>query len=274
MGFVPGFLPESSRSDHGLWFVFSGDEMLVKEDDREGIIPRLEELDELSGSLMMRRYIGMLNGIPCHAGEVPAAARAPRRMSFQGLRTLLGTLDEGLFPVAGRAFQVIDWDRAHQFCGRCGGHIRLMLEERAKVCPSCGLVSHPEVTPAVIMAVTRGREILLARSHRFRGSFFSVLAGFVEPGETLEECVHREVREEVGIEIDTLRYFGSQPWPFPHSLMVGFTAEYAGGEIMIDDAEISDAGWFTPETLPEIPRTGTIARRLIEWFLSRPVPKC
>ncbi len=122
------------------------------------------------------------------------------------------------------------------------------------------------MTPAVIVAVTREDEILLARSRRFQGSFFSVLAGFVEAGETFEECVKREVREEVAIEVDNIRYFGSQPWPFPHSLMVGFTAEYAGGEISIDDREISEAGWFTAEALPEVPRTGTIARKLIEWF--------
>jgi NAD+ diphosphatase len=122
------------------------------------------------------------------------------------------------------------------------------------------------VTPAVIVAVTREDEILLARSRRFQGSFFSVLAGFVEPGETFEECVKREVMEEVGIEVCNIRYFGSQPWPFPHSLMAGFTAEYAVGEISIDDKEISEARWFTAGELPEVPRTGTIARRLIDWF--------
>lgn len=266
MDFVPAFLPESSQGEQGLLFVFSGDEMLVK-DDGNGGIPRPEEIDGLSGGILSRHYLGALDGTPCHALEVSAGAGALPGMSFQGLRTLLGTLDERLFPVAGRAFQVIDWDRTHRFCGRCGGRTALKPDERARVCPACGLISYPEVTPAVIMAVIQDREILLARSRRFKGSFFSVLAGFVEPGETFEECVRREVREEVGIEVDNLRYFGSQPWPFPHSLMVGFTAEYAGGDISIDEDEILEAGWFTAETLPEIPpRTGTIARRLIEWF--------
>ena len=178
----------------------------------------------------------------------------------------MGNLDEEVFSVAGRVFQCLDWDRTHQYCGRCGGHTEPRLDELARSCPACGLISYPEVTPAVIVAVIRGEEILLARSRRFQGSFFSVLAGFVEAGETFEECVKREVMEEVAIAVDNIRYFGSQPWPFPHSLMVGFTAEYAGGEISIDDKEISEAGWFTAEALPEVPRTGTIARRLIDWF--------
>ena len=214
MDFVPGFLPESSQTEQGWWFVFSGDEILVKEDDSGGI-PCVEEISELSGDLLRRHYLGTLDGIPCHAAEVSAGTSAPRRMSFQGLRTLLGTLDERLFVVAGLAFQVIDWDRTHQFCGRCGGHTGPKPDERARACPACGLISYPEVTPAVIMAVTRGNELLLARSRRFPGSFFSVLAGFVEPGETFEECVRREVREEVGIEIDKLRYSGANPRPFP-----------------------------------------------------------
>ncbi|MDA8082761.1 MAG: NAD(+) diphosphatase [Nitrospiraceae bacterium] len=266
MNFVPAFLPSSSHAEPALWFVFCGDNMLVTE-DAPGI-PRGDEIGGLTDSLLRSHHLGTLDDSPCYAAEVPAGTGAPAGMSFHGLRTLLGTLGEDLFTVAGRAFQVIDWDRTHQFCGRCGKNTEPKKDERARVCPSCDLVSYPDVTPAVIMAVTRGNELLLARSGRFTGSFFSVLAGFVEQGETFEECVKREVREEVGIEIDNLRYFGSQPWPFPHSLMVGFTAEYAGGEISIDHEEISEAGWFTAATLPEIPRRGTIARRLIDWFSS------
>jgi protease I len=129
----------------------------------------------------------------------------------------------------------------------------------------------PRVTPAVIVAVVWDRKILLAQARRFPSAFHSVLAGFVEPGETFEECVRREVREEVGIEVSNLRYFGSQPWPFPHSLMVGFTAEYAEGALAIDEKEIVRAGWFDADEIARlpIPRHGTIARRLIEWFLER-----
>jgi len=266
VSFVPAFLPVAKKPEDGLWFIFCGDKMLVKERGAGDRIPSLTDISGLMKDLMRTYGIGRLDGQPCYASEVSEVVSVPRGMTFQGLRSLLGDLDEEIFSVAGRAFQYLDWDRTHQYCGRCGGHTEPALDERARSCPACGLINYPEVTPAIIVAVIRESEILLARSRRFQGSFFSVLAGFVEPGETFEECVKREVMEEVAIAVDNIRYFGSQPWPFPHSLMVGFTAEYAGGEISIDNAEISEAGWFTADFLPEVPRTGTIARRLIEWF--------
>jgi NAD+ diphosphatase len=174
-----------------------------------------------------------------------------------------------LMAVAGRANQFVDWARTHQFCGGCGQPTRDKADERAKVCPSCGLVNYPRVSPAIIVAVLKGDRILLAQSTRARNSFFSVLAGFVEPGETLEDCVRREVREETGIAVDGIRYFGSQPWPFPNALMVAFTATYAGGELAIDLSEIVNAGWFGADELPPLPGKHSIARRLIEWFVSR-----
>jgi NAD+ diphosphatase len=143
------------------------------------------------------------------------------------------------------------------------------MDERAKICPKCGLVAYPRLSPAVIVAVLRDNCILLAHSHRFPAKFYSVLAGFVEPGETLEECVEREVYEEVGIRVRAIRYFGSQPWPFPDSLMIAFTANYAGGEIRIDHSEIADANWFSANDLPHIPPKISIARQLIDWFLEK-----
>src|SRR5208337_1748639 len=211
-------------------------------------------------------YLGTLNGLNCYTAEVDGNAADTDGMSFQALRPLLGLLDDEFFSVAGRAFQIIHWERTHQFCGRCGGRTRLKTGERARECPNCGLVIYPEISPAMIVAVVKGDEILLARSHRFRTAFYSVLAGFVEPGETFEETVRREVREEVGIEVGNIRYFGSQSWPFPNSLMVGFTADYESGEIRIDESEIVDAAWFALNNLPVVPRTGTIARRLIDFF--------
>jgi NAD+ diphosphatase len=140
-------------------------------------------------------------------------------------------------------------------------------DERAKVCTACGWVVFPRMSPAVIVAVTRGERILLARSPRFPEKFYSVLAGFVEPGESLEECVQREVKEEVGLELKHIRYVGSQPWPFPNSLMIGFTADYAGGEMTIDGLEIVEADWFRADDLPRIPPRPTIARQLIDGFV-------
>jgi len=164
--------------------------------------------------------------------------------------------------------QIVNWDHTHQFCGQCGTPTVYRTAERARECPSCGLLSFPRVSPAIIVLVERGRQFLLARNHRFPPGRYSIIAGFVEPGETLEQAVAREIREEVGIQVSQIRYFGSQPWPFPHSLMVGFTAQYAGGEIHIDPAELEDAGWFTPDKLPDLPDRISISRRLIDWFLA------
>jgi NAD+ diphosphatase len=188
-------------------------------------------------------------------------------MSFQHLRKLWGPLPDRLFWAAGTAFQVMDWDRTHRYCSRCGAATTGKPGERAKVCPSCGLVFYPRISPAVIVAVVDGDRILLGRAHRFPVEMYSVIAGFVDPGESLEECVHREVAEETGIRIRNVRYFGSQPWPFPNSLMVGFTAEYAGGELVVDAAELASADWFTASALPRIPDRLSIARRLIDWFV-------
>ncbi len=139
--------------------------------------------------------------------------------------------------------------------------------ELARICPACGFISFPRLSPAVIMSIIKEDHILLARSPRFPSGMYSTLAGFVEPGETLEEAVKREVREEVNIRIGNISYVASQPWPFPHSIMIGFSADYAGGEIEIDGDEIEDAGWFSVEDLPILPSKITIARLLIDRFV-------
>ena len=168
-----------------------------------------------------------------------------------------------------RAFHLADWDRRTRFCGACAAPMERSDGEIAKVCPSCGAVSYPQIAPAVIMAVVRNGRLLMAHNRRHPGQMYSVLAGFVEAGETLEHAVSREVHEEAGILIRDIRYFSSQPWPFPNSLMVAFTAEYAGGELRGDDDEIDDLGWFSPADLPaQIPSSYSVARRLIEWFVS------
>lgn len=211
--------------------------------------------------------------IHCYAAEIGADAPVPEGMTAEGLRALYPRLDEGLMGVAGRAVQVVAWDRTHRFCGQCGAAVEEMTHERAKRCPRCGLVSYPQISPAIIIAVVRqteaGKRILLARNQRFPPGRFSVLAGYVEPGETLEDCAAREVCEEVGIRIKNVRYFGSQPWPFPNSLMVGFTAEYEAGEITLQQSELAEAAWFSPDALPNLPPPFTIARQLIEWFVGQ-----
>ena len=267
MSFVISLNPAPGNTGKDLWFIFRGDKLLVRPTETRAEVPDSQDITGLDQHIISSHYLGTLNGLNCYTAEIDDNAADPDGMSFQELRALLGLLEADFFSAAGRAFQIIHWERTHQFCGRCGGRNRLKDDERARECTQCGLVIYPEISPAIIVAVARGAEILLARSHRFRNAFYSVLAGFVESGETFEETVRREVREEVGIELKNIRYFGNQPWPFPNSLMVGFMADYESGEIRIDESEIVDAGWFASNNLPDLPRTGTIARRLIDFFI-------
>jgi NAD+ diphosphatase len=179
----------------------------------------------------------------------------------------LGTLGDERFMMAGRATQTVEWAETHRFCGRCATPTQRIPSERCMRCPKCGLLGYPRISPAVIVLVRRGDEALLARGARFPGIFYSTLAGFVEIGESLEDTIAREIREEVGIEVARPRYFGSQPWPFPHSLMVGYFADWASGEITPDGDEILDARWFRVDALPAIPPPLSIARRLIDAWI-------
>ncbi len=186
------------------------------------------------------------------------------------LRKLYGRIPEQEWIVAGRAEQIINYERTHRFCGRCGSPTTSSPSDRGRVCPECSHMAFPRLSPAMIVLVERGDQALLAWGRQFPGRFFSTLAGFVEPGESLEQAVEREVREEVGIEVTNIRYFGSQPWPFPHSLMCGFQCDYSSGEIVIQEEEIVEAGWFDAHDLPPTPVGGmSIAGWLIEDWLRR-----
>ena len=267
MTFEPGLQSSFDRSDDSFWFVFDTGRLLIKKTATEFCIPRKKDFANVVPGPNRPFYFGCMDGRACFAAQVKPNGQLPDHLEWINLRTLFGTLGEELFWVAGRANQLVDWDQSHRYCGRCGGPTEDKNDERAKQCPQCGLVNYPRLSPAVITAVFKDDRILLARNKNFKGSMFSVLAGFVEPGETLEECVKREIHEEVGIVVKNVRYFGSQPWPFPNSLMIGFTAEYATGEIKVDDNEIAEAGWFSKDGLPPIPPTISISRRLIDWFI-------
>jgi NAD+ diphosphatase len=267
MAFVAEFKAAEPPSGVRLWFGCQGNRLLVRLNGGRPCIPEAAGIGELGLAPAWVHYFGQWDGKGCCAVWPGEEAPAPAGLEWVGLRELFGRMEDELVWAAGRATQLVHWHRNHRFCGRCGAPTRDHAEERAKLCPGCGLLNHPRVTPAVIVAVVRDRRLLLAHSHRFTARFFSVLAGFVEPGETLEACVRREVFEEVGVRVKDIRYFGSQPWPFPDSLMVAFTAEHAEGEIRVDATEISEAGWYAADALPPVPPPISIARRLIDWFV-------
>jgi NAD+ diphosphatase len=269
--FVSLVVPPKERSEPAWWFVIQEDKLLIQQESSGVTIPRLVDFTELALPILRQHYLGRLNGQHCYAVEVPETVAPLRGMTFESLRQLYGQINDDHFSIGGRALQIIDWDRTHQFCGRCGSRTTTHHTERAKECPQCGLFHYPRLAPAIIVLIQRDRAILLARARRFSTTMYSTLAGFVEPGETLEEAVLREVREESGITVKDIRYFGSQPWPFPHSLMIGFTAKYASGQITLDEENI-DVRWFTAENLPpQLPSKMSIARQLIDWFLENQV---
>ena len=265
---------EAPVGDSGAcwWFLFRDGQLLVTKDEQGTAVPQARTPTDLGLRAAVPHYLGTLDGCGCYTAELDADAPLPESAGLEPLRALFGQLDDEFFAVAGRAVQIVEWDRTHRYCGRCGTETEPMPGERAKRCPSCGLIVYPRLSPAVIVLVTRGDEVLLARSPHFPGRMYSVLAGFVEPGESLEEAVAREIGEETGIAVREIAYFGSQPWPYPNSLMIGFTATYGGGELVIDEREIADAGWYRRDALPDIPGRPSIARRLLDWWIEQDTP--
>ncbi len=267
-----------------LWFIFRGDRLLVElgppsphptGDLRVPARPSWARLPVRSALLKNNNglwfqpartlYLGVLGDLACWAAEAPAdASPPPAGHAWEGLRTLFSVLEDAHFALAGRAIQLLDWDRSHRYCGRCGAPTEAKTEERARTCPACKLSAYPRIAPAVMALVRREGEILLGRSPHFPPGMYSALAGFVEPGETLEQCLAREVEEEVGVQVSRIRYFASQPWPFPNSLMIAFVCDWTGGEIRPQAGEIEDAKWFNVLQLPKLPSRISIARSLID----------
>ncbi|MEM7000321.1 MAG: NAD(+) diphosphatase [Pseudomonadota bacterium] len=254
-------------ADHGdaWYFVFSRGELICKSEQGVPQPVTADDFRWFDMDVQAKHFLGHYAGRPCFA--LRAKGKAPEGFAAVGLRTLLGRTSQSLFYLAGRAQQVIDWDATHQYCGRCGDEMQDHPTDRAKKCPSCPVINYPRLSPSIIVLVTRGDEMLLARNAAWPNGMYSTLAGFVEPGESIEQTVHREVFEEVGIRVKNLRYFGSQSWPFPNSLMLGFHAEYAGGDIVCQAEEIADAQWFKADALPQIPPKTAISGWLIEEFV-------
>jgi len=260
----PAILDPSSKSGWALVHCQHG--FLI---DPSGVLFSREWLKRLDLPVLSEQGLGYFDGDEvfllelAHPAEVPGA-------NWQGLRQfMLQDEDTDRFRMLGYAAQIGTWANQHRFCGSCGHPMRQHCSERAMQCEACGIRHYPRISPSMNVLVTRGDELLLARSPRFAAGVYSTLAGFVEPGESAEQCVAREVLEEVGVTIHPPRYICSQGWPFPHSLMLGYHAEYATGEIVMQPEEIEDARWFSIHALPGLPAPRSIARYLIELYLAR-----
>jgi NAD+ diphosphatase len=270
--FLPLVSPPVGDGTAGRWYLIRAAEVLI---DDEGNLPvpvtGPAELGFGTGDLPATEepvLLGQLDGELCWAAGVEAGAPAPAGYRWAPLIGLGGPWPREEWMLAGRAVQLVEWRRTSRFCGRCGTTTSSAPGERALRCPACRLLAYPRLAPAIIVLVRKGDRALLAAGRGFRGGMYSALAGFVEAGENLEEAVHREVGEEVGIRLRDVRYVGSQPWPFPHSLMVGFRAEWDGGEIQPDGTEILDAAWWSVDDLPPIPPSMSIARTLIDQWVA------
>ena len=265
MEFVPAVAPTDKPSSVAWCFAFLEGQLLLP-DDGDGLLPLPAEVFEP----VARHYLGRLGGLDCWAMKLMAMPAGWQQMP---LRAAMMAMPEAQMLLAGRAAQILEWDRAHRFCGVCGSATESLPHERARRCPACQHAVYPRLNPAMMALVWRGDELLLARAPNFKPGMFSALAGFVEAGESLEDCVHREVAEEVGLTVKNLRYYGSQSWPFPHSLMVAYTAEWVAGEIRPQPGEIEEAYWFPIDALPGIPQrfsiSGHLIRDTVEWLRSQ-----
>jgi len=262
--------PDLPPGHERLWVIVQGNSVLLSGGTPPSVVFPQTAFPGIAGT-KRTQYLGYLGGIPCYAAELPVEFPVPEGYRFSMVRELFGALSDENLALAAYAVRIIDFDRSTRYCGRCGHETRQLRTERAKLCTDCNRIIYPRISPAIIVLVKKGEEVLLARGPRFPPGQFSVLAGFVESGENCEETVHREVKEEVGLDVTNIRYFGSEPWPFPDSLMLGFVADYAGGGITIDNNEITSAGWFCRENLPLLPSKMSISRALITAWVRREI---
>jgi NAD+ diphosphatase len=256
--FEPAVRPTLAATDAAWCFAFVGGQLLLPADEAHLLVPVAPAA--FTAAQPVSHYLGKLDGLDCWALRLEAA---PAGWRATPLRAAMMGFPAPLMAVAGRAAQVLEWDRAHRFCGVCGTATEHVEHERARRCPACGQTAYPRVSPAMMALIWREGEVLLARSPHYAKGMYSALAGFVEPGESIEECVEREVAEEVGVRITDLSYYGSQSWPFPHSLMVAYTARWVDGAIVPQADEIEDARWFPLDALPSIPPRFSISGHLI-----------
>ncbi|NLV75894.1 MAG: NAD(+) diphosphatase [Tissierellia bacterium] len=268
--FEPSVKPLYKKSNKDYWFLFKDNKLLTLKNENQVQIPRWEHIDDLNISIYNIQYMGAFCGYNCYCGEIVDDIWDEENFAFLDLKTLSKTVDENTYTLSSKANLLLNWLKLNQYCGVCGSkmHKKDSSSERALVCFKCGNTTWPRTSPAIIVAVTKGDKLLLAQNRQFPNRLYSVIAGFVEYGETFEECVKREVYEEVGIKVKNIKYFGSQPWPYPNSIMIAFTAEYLDGEINVDGEEIVHADWFSKEEiLGMYNKSRSIGSKLIEWFI-------
>jgi len=252
------------------WLVFQNDCLLIAKNDTAHKLLTASAINELIAAFSRQHLLAQFDDFDIYCAELATESSLPQSIDPIPFRKALESLGTDWYSIAAKARAIINWDKNHQYCGRCGHPTELKTGAFERHCPACSLVFYPRISPSIIVLIQKGDHILMARSHHFLPGVYGLIAGFVEAGENVEEAVHREVKEEVGIEIKNLRYFGSQAWPFPDSLMIAFTAEYAAGDLMINPAEIEEAGWYHIDHLPGRPSSSiSIARKLINHFIEQ-----
>ncbi len=259
--------PESVKQQY--YFAYCGYSILGRECDNGWSPLSQQEWQNLGLATNSEHYMGVLDQSACYALELQPETEAPQGYEWISLRHFIHYPDEKLFAFAGRGMQIIEWHLTHRFCGRCGHPLESHPSDRAMTCDQCRRTFYPRLSPCIIVLVTRGEEVLLAHGVRHPEKMYSTLAGFIEPGETVEQAVHREIKEEVGITVQNLQYWGSQPWPFPHQLMLGFYAQYQSGDLVLEEAEIEEAKWWHYKELPNIPPETTISGKLIREYIAQ-----
>lgn len=266
--FIPSnSLHKENNSLPGFLFIFFKENILLLSELGTLKIPHIAIAQLPEDSIKYHRFIGTYRSTPCYLIELSSSHMLSEYFVQANLRDLFGAIPDDLFSLAGKSRQILSWHLENMFCGKCGTPMIEQNKELAKQCTACNHIAYPRISPVVIMTVERGKEILLGRSAHFPKGMYSPLAGFVEAGETLEEAVVREIAEEASITVSDINYVTNQPWPFPHSLMIGFRTKYQGGDIKIDTNELEDARWFHVDDLPILPSQISISRYLIELFI-------
>lgn len=267
LAFLRAYPPAQPPQGSAYWLPFRGDNVLVKTTATGFELIQGAADIHTALHLQAEYYLGTLHGLACLTGEVEQEFVLPAGWSEQTQRTLFGRIGEQSQSLIGYATQILHWQHISRYCPVSAHATESLAGSWGRICPSCGYTMYPPSTPAILVLVHDGERMLLTHKPGWGSKRYSCIAGFVEPGESLEECVQREIYEEVGLQVTDIAYIGSQPWPFPHQLMVGYTARYLSGDIHLDGLELDDARWFTPATLPELPPPQSLAHRIITTWI-------